>query len=351
MIPYFEHIAGLDKTVKNISLQVVDGPSAGAKALWRPKGFFFTSEELPVFEAASADLPQITGPTLKTYGEDTVFFEVLSSPPNMIICGCGHVSMSIIKLGKMLGFHVTAIDDRPQFCDNARRAEADHVICDNFEHGLSQVPDDANNYYIIVTRGHRYDMACLKQLLYRPHTYIGMMGSRFRIKQLKETLVEEGFEMALLDQVHMPIGLKIKAETPEEIAVSIAAEIIQIKNETNTTYAYDKQMLEALIHPDTELACAMATIIRRRGSAPRSAGTKMLIYEDGRCIGTIGGGCAEAAVISQALQNMRTKKWDTVLSTLSQKNRSLVKVDMTGREAEDEGMVCGGVIDVLIETL
>lgn len=336
---FFKHISEMNKTLHNVSLMVISGPNCGEKALWSDAGYIYTSKDLPLWECLASSLSEVNGPILKDCDGNTIFCEALSSPPNMIICGCGHVSLPIITIGKLLGFHVTAIDDRPQFCDNARRACADRVICDNFADGLKQVPEDKNNYFIIVTRGHRYDIECLETLIHRAHTYIGMMGSKVRIKAVKETLISKGIDEALLDTVHMPIGLKIKAETPEEIAVSITSEIIQVKNEAYATYSYSKEMLKALLEPSDQGGCALVTILRRRGSAPRSTGTKMLVLESGRIVGTIGGGCAEAAVFQKALRCIRENKTE------------IVHVDMTGREAEEEGMVCGGVIDVFIEPI
>jgi len=327
----------MNKSIHNVSLMVISGPHQGEKALWTDHGYTFTSASLPLWQLAESALNTVTGPVLKTFGEDTVFCEALSSPPNIIICGCGHVSIPIIRTGKMLGFHVTAIDDRPLFCDHARSAGADQVICDNFSSALAQIPDEKNNYFVIVTRGHRYDTECLETILHKPHTYIGMMGSRVRVRAVKEALAVQGADPVLLDSVHMPIGLKIKAETPEEIAISIAAEIIQVKNEAYASYNYTKEMLNELCAPDAVEGCALATILKRRGSAPRSTGTKMLVLESGRTVGTIGGGCAEAAILQKALRCIRDHKTE------------IIHVDMTGRDAEEEGMVCGGIIDVLVE--
>lgn len=336
---FFKHISDINKKIHNVSLMVVGGPYLGEKALWTEEGFIYTTSDIPLWHSIEADLSSIKGPVLKDVNGSHVFCEALASQPNMIICGCGHVSMPIISIGKMLGFHVTAIDDRPQFCDNARRNGADRVICDNFADALNQVPEDKNNYFVIVTRGHRYDMECLETILDRAHTYIGMMGSRVRIRALKESMEAKGIERSRLDAVHMPIGLKIKAETPEEIAVSITSEIIQVKNEAYASYNYSREMLCELLSPSDEGRCALVTILKRRGSAPRSAGTKMLVLESGRIIGTIGGGCAEAAVFQKALLCIKSGRTD------------IVHVDMTGREAEEEGMVCGGVIDVFIEPI
>ena len=161
---------------------------------------------------------------------ERVFRERIGRTPKLIICGAGHVSMPIIRIGKILGFAVTVIEDRPKFADNARAAGADQVFCVPFREGLADIPGDSDSWFVIVTRGHRYDTECLEAILQKRYAYVGMMGSRRRVTIVKNQLEEKGVSREVLDAVHTPIGLKIGAETPEEIAVSVMAEIIQVKN-------------------------------------------------------------------------------------------------------------------------
>ena len=237
-------------------------------------------------------------------------------------------------------YQVTVLEDRPKFADNARVAGADVVICDSFEHGLERISGGDDTYFIIVTRGHRYDEVCLGAIVEKPNAYIGMMGSRRRVAIVKEELFEQGHKREKLDEVYTPIGLKISAETPEEIAVSVMAEIIQVKHEKAEGCGYSKELLEALCDEDCKKQKkVLATIISRKGSAPRGVGTKMLILEDGTLIDTIGGGCAESDVITKALLMMREEKV----------RFQICMVDMTREAAEEEGMVCGGRIEVMLE--
>ncbi len=270
--------------------------------------------------------------------EPHMFRERVGRTPRLVICGGGHVSMPIIHIGKMVGFTVTVLEDRPKFADNARRAGADEVFCVPFEEGMAGIEGNSDTWFVIVTRGHRYDTVCLEAALQKPHAYIGMMGSRRRTAIVKENLEQKGYSHDLLESVYTPIGLKIKAETPEEIAISIMAEIIQVKNERKQSGGYTQEMLEALAKPE-ERKKVLATIIGRKGSAPRSVGTKMLIYEDGSMLETIGGGCAESDVVQKAILMMRT----------GTPKFQICRVDMTSDEAEEAGMVCGGVIDVMLE--
>ena len=155
-----------------------------------------------------------------------------------------------------------------------------------------------------------------------------------------DQMEEDGFDRAALDGIHTPVGLSIHAETPEEIAVSIVAELIQTKNQTKKTSGYDPLLMEYLTGAkETDQPKILATIIARRGSAPRSIGTKMLVLGDGRIIGTIGGGCMESEVQHQCLRLLHEENEMT----------RIIHADMTVAQAEDEGMVCGGTIDVFLE--
>lgn len=296
------------------------------------------------------DCPEKAGVSSGASGSEDVFRERISRTPKLVICGGGHVSMPVIRMGKMLGFAVTVIEDRPKFADNARKAGADHVICEPFAKGLSEISGDSDSWFVIVTRGHRYDSECLEAVLKKQYAYVGMMGSRRRVAIVKDQLEAKGIRRDLLDAVHTPIGLKIGAETPEEIAVSVMAEIIQVKNSGNgrgKAGSYPEEILACIfgehgsVPGEREPEKVLATIISRKGSAPRSVGTKMLILEDGSTTDTIGGGCVESEIIQKALLMMRTGKPDFQICT----------VDMTADEAEEEGMVCGGVVQVMLEKI
>ena len=155
-------------------------------------------------------------------------------------------------------------------------------------------------------------------------------------------LLEKGVDKKVLDAVYTPIGLDIGAQTPAEIGVAIIGEIIEVKNRKKRTYGYSKEIMRALITQEPYLERkVMATIVTRHGSAPQGLGTKMLIYRDGRCVGTIGGGCMEARVIQIA----------RLMAAGENEQARICHVDMTGNEAEEEGMVCGGEVDVFLEVI
>lgn len=284
------------------------------------------------------EAPEGSLPSVVTEDGIRIYRERIGGRKKLYICGGGHVSMPIIRIGKMIGFTVTVLEDRPKFADNARAAGADRVFCEPFGDGLARITGDEDSWFVIVTRGHRYDTECLECILRKRHAYVGMMGSRRRVAIVKDQLHQKGVSRELLDSVHTPIGLKIGAETPEEIAVSIMAEIIQVKNSRDNSGGYSEEMLRGLMSEDGRKK-TVATIVSRKGSAPRGIGTKMLIYEDGMTVDTIGGGCVESEIIQKALLMMRTGTPEF----------QICRVDMTMDAAEDEGMVCGGVVKVMLE--
>jgi xanthine dehydrogenase accessory factor len=332
----YEKIKERDPSKTCILATVVNGEQQGEKILWTDGEICFQTGKAEVLKAQQERLLASESSRLfKTEGQE-IFCEAIGSPRSLVICGAGHVSIPVILLGKRIGFSVTVIEDRPSFADQARRAGADHVICDNFIDALNTVEGSQDTYFVIVTRGHRYDMDCLRLILKKKSAYVGMMGSRKRVFLVKKQLSEEGFAEADLDRLHAPIGLDIAAETPDEIAVSILAEIIQEKNRKKHSAGYDREFFKYLTG-EPELRSVLCTIVSKRGSAPREAGTKMLILEDGRILGTIGGGCAESAIIHKGLSMLRSKI-----------PYALERVDMTAGEAEDEGMVCGGTIQLFL---
>lgn len=344
MMEFYNRIEKADPNRQNLALTVVEGPSSGEKALVIDHRLVWESSGCGYFTEHREEIEQIQDYGLVSVGGQNVFCELLGGEKKLVICGGGHVSIPIIQMGMMVGFHVTVLEDRPMFADNARRAGASQVICESFEKGLEKIEGDRDTYFVIVTRGHRYDQTCLESIVKKQHAYIGMIGSRKRAALVKELVIEAGGDKDVVNSVHSPIGLNIGGETPEEIAVSIMAEIIEVKNQKRLSGGFSKEMLQAILKAprgaDKENVI-LTTIVARKGSAPRAVGTKMLVLPDGKCVGTIGGGCAEAEVLRKALWMLRSKEQRT----------RLCQVNMTGKDAETEGMVCGGVIDVFLETV
>jgi len=159
------------------------------------------------------------------------YLEPFNSKAQLLILGGGHIALPLASIGKLLDYQVTVVDDRPSFANTARFPQVDQVICDDFQKTIRRIPFDINTYIIIVTRGHQHDRTCLDEVLHKAAwAYTGMIGSRRKVTAVMKELQESGVDPALLNRVHTPIGLDIGAQTPEEIAVSIMAEIIMIQN-------------------------------------------------------------------------------------------------------------------------
>jgi xanthine dehydrogenase accessory factor len=160
-----------------------------------------------------------------------VLLEPVFSEPTVYIFGGGHISEQLAPLAKKVHFKVVVVDDREMFANRERFPEADEVIVSEFEKCFDQLNIDDSSYIIIVTRGHLYDGFVLEQAVKTNARYIGMIGSKKKIKTLYEILVKKGVSKETLNRVHAPIGLDINSETPEEIAVSIVAQLIKTRAE------------------------------------------------------------------------------------------------------------------------
>ena len=264
-----------------------------------------------------------------------MFVEITETSPHLIILGGGHVSLSMAKIGKLLDFHVTVYDDREEFATPARFPEVDDVFSGPYDHLFEKVPAYENSYYVIVTRGHAGDKTCLKNLLKSTYRYVGMIGSKSKIRLTMDSLREEGVAEEKLSEIYAPIGLDLGGQLPSEIAVSIAAEIIQVKNRNKGTLV-ESSIMNHILNAEEKSRFVLATIIEKNGSSPRDMGSKMILKEDGTILGSIGGGNVEY----QALLEMRNLQ-KTVL-------REYV---LSNAEGATLGMICGGNIKVLLEIL
>jgi xanthine dehydrogenase accessory factor len=160
-----------------------------------------------------------------------VYLEPHLPPPSLVIVGAGHVARPLCRLGALLGFRVTVLDDRPEFATRERFPEAAEVLRADFSDPFRGVEVGARSWLVLVTRGHKYDFEALRDVLRRPEVpaYVGMIGSRRRTRAALEQLVREGVPEARLRAVHAPVGLDVGAETPEEIAVAVAAELVLVR--------------------------------------------------------------------------------------------------------------------------
>jgi xanthine dehydrogenase accessory factor len=162
-------------------------------------------------------------------GVTDILIEPIIPAPVMYIFGAGHISISLAAIGKMLDFSVTVIDDRADFANKERFPLVDEIYAEDMKQVFNKLYVNESSYIVIVTRGHAHDEVVLEWAVTTPAFYIGMIGSKTKNQTIYNHLKQRGVSQETLDRVHAPIGLKINAETPEEIAVSIMAEIIQVK--------------------------------------------------------------------------------------------------------------------------
>lgn len=167
-------------------------------------------------------------------GQMSVFIEPLDPPPSLYLVGGGHVSQHVARLAHAVGFGVHVLDDREKFANTDRFPSAARVIVDDIEGWLSTADLPPTAFVVVVTRGHTHDLAALRALSGRPFRYVGMIGSRAKVVKLTDALREAGSPAEWIRQLHAPIGLRIGAITPEEIAVSIVAELIAVRRGVST---------------------------------------------------------------------------------------------------------------------
>lgn len=160
----------------------------------------------------------------------SLFIEPLSSEGTVYIFGAGHVGQKVAQLTGFVGFRTVVLDDREEFANRELLGWADEiVVLKSFDEAMKGLRIDGESYLVIVTRGHAHDKTVLEQALRTNARYIGMIGSRKKRDATYEVLAQEGFSARDFARVHSPIGLNIGAETPEEIAVSIVAELIEAR--------------------------------------------------------------------------------------------------------------------------
>ncbi|HEU0075802.1 MAG TPA: XdhC/CoxI family protein [Dehalococcoidia bacterium] len=155
-----------------------------------------------------------------------IMVELVEAPVTLLIIGGGHIGLSLATIGEHVGFSVAVMDDREMYANAERFPMADFVKHGDFTEMIAEFPIGTNTYIVMVSRGHKQDETALRAVIDRGAGYVGMIGSNRRVSTVLRHLAEEGLPLEALERVYTPIGFDIGAETPEEIAVSIMAEII-----------------------------------------------------------------------------------------------------------------------------
>ncbi|RME26895.1 MAG: xanthine dehydrogenase accessory protein XdhC [Deltaproteobacteria bacterium] len=161
-------------------------------------------------------------------GQMSVYLEPLQHPKRIVVYGAGHVGQAVCRVMKLLGCRVTVIDDRPEWASRERFAEVDELLVLPFSEALEKHPPGERDHAIVVTRGHDNDQLVLEGIIDKGVAWIGVIGSRKKAAQIRQQLEQKGIDPSLVEKVQCPVGLDIGAVTPEEIAISIAAQLVAV---------------------------------------------------------------------------------------------------------------------------
>ncbi|MEO9255508.1 MAG: XdhC/CoxI family protein [Tepidiformaceae bacterium] len=200
----------------------------------------YALEALPRHAAETVYLAE-GGLTERTVpGATSIYIEVVESKPVFFIVGAGHIGRSLSKIAAFLDFHVVVVDDREEFANSDNLPEADEILCADYEESIDNYPINVNTSIVMVSRGHKQDELALRRCLGRGAGYIGMIGSKRRTTTVLAHLADEGFDPAELAAIRTPIGIDIGAETPEEIAISIMAEVVMLRRGASAKPMYHR---------------------------------------------------------------------------------------------------------------
>ena len=179
---FYSELYNFINTSSTYTAKIISGKHVGEKLLFHEEELIYSNLNPLDIGLVAALKETITAKKSQTitYGDSRIFCEPLCKKPSIIICGAGHISIALIKICKVLGLEVTVIDDRPSFVNDGRQAGADHSICEPFTYALKNLNSDDSTFFVIVTRGHRYDVDCLREILTKENAYIGMIGSKLR---------------------------------------------------------------------------------------------------------------------------------------------------------------------------
>jgi xanthine dehydrogenase accessory factor len=175
-------------------------------------------------------------------GRMQVFIEPIEGTPVLCLFGAGHVAQPLARMAKACGFRVELVDDRVKFANQERFPEADLIVVDSFAAAAEKMTLGANSYAVVVTRGHKGDGEALRAVVERGLRFVGLLGSRPKVVHIFAALRQQGVDSAALAAVHAPLGLEIGAQTPEEIAVSILAEMIAVRRGVDPEKARSMKM-------------------------------------------------------------------------------------------------------------
>ena len=316
------------------------GAEAGSRCLLRNGQMAFCAPAQGLLARNAAALAACTTSGEVSVEGERVFVERFGPSARLVVCGGGHVGASVARFAKLLELPVCALEDRAEYADCLREAGADEVICAPFTEGLARVHGTAETYFVVVTRAHAYDVECLEAILQKPAAYVGMMGSRSRAALVRRQLTEAGADTARVESLDAPIGLAIGAKTAPEIALSIAAKIVDHKSKRQLTEGFSGPIIAAMREAERTPA-VLLTIVSRHGSTPREIGAKMLVFADGKTVGSVGGGILEHRACQMAAEMLKAPHSAPRLASF-----------VSSGENEDAAVAaCGGSMEIFMQRL
>jgi len=351
MSSYFEIVKKLETAGNTHLMTWTDGPYQGRKFLLDEPILEVTAEATPIEGGelqeliegfiASKDGWQQLDDWNYQMGEHRCFVENIQTKPRLFLLGAGHVGTALSKVISELDFNLIVCDQRPEFANEERFPNAAAVHAWDYEKLLATYPERISDWFVVMTPGHAYDRECTDAALRRKNTYVGMIGSRAKVAKIRQEFVKSGIPQERVDELYSPIGIKISAQTPAEIAISIAAELVQVRRSAKVG-RMEPEIFEKLKELETQETEAMiVTIIEKHGSGPREPGTRMIVDQNGTLLaGTIGGGALEMAAMKNVADLLEKGE-----------NFDLQSYDLTDSEAATLGMICGGNCRVMFEKL
>lgn len=265
--------------------------------------------------------------------DEADLIEHIKPEPHLFVFGAGHVSKALYDLAILQKMKVTVVDERAEVCNKDRFPLANRILMP-YEIILNKEFNVFSPYFVILTHGHIYDSQCLEYALNHKHSYIGMIGSKGKVSATMQRMLDKGYSQEQLDKVCSPIGIKIGAVTPEEIAISIMAEIISYFRSDKNLVSIDPNLIKVMANEHG----VDVRIVEKHGSAPRSVGSQMFVAKDGNLYGTIGGGAIENRSIE-------------IAKLMIKDNLSYHIEDFILDASSDLGMICGGNAKVIFSLI
>jgi xanthine dehydrogenase accessory factor len=215
------------------TLGTIGGGCYENDAFWKAREALASGKQLLLHYELNDDFAQENG--LVCGGQMDVHVDPLEPTPHLYIVGAGHVGWQLGRLAPDAGFRVHVVDDREKFANAERFPNADAVVAEPIPEWLHRADLPTSAFVVVVTRGHTHDLAAMRALAARDLRYLGLIGSRAKVRRIFDLLLAEGMPAECLDRVRAPIGYDIGAVTPAEIAISIMAEIIAVRRGAPTT--------------------------------------------------------------------------------------------------------------------